>query len=159
LRRETGTVRNIKDKGTRKKVSKALTRGIRRIQNMEIPSNGFILFTAWDGVEVVVPDRPVTHNSYACGKRFDTEKYHEYMLPVEKIGLADISVGKTTLLVMEGDFVSDKMVIQSGISGDHNQGGQSQGRFRRKRQQAIKQYLKRVDTERKRIASKYPGIS
>lgn len=50
LRKEYSTASNIKDKGTKKKVQKALKKLVSELSKMKMPDNGFIAFGAYNGV-------------------------------------------------------------------------------------------------------------
>ncbi len=62
----------------------------------------------------------------------------------EQIGIIDITGKEALISIQTGSFKELKYRISSGIPSNHNQGGASQGRFRRKRQEAIKSFCKRV---------------
>lgn len=56
-----------------------------------------------------------------------------------------------------GDTVIHKKTITSGIPSQHGKGGQSQQRFLRKHQEAVKSFVKRVYNETKDMAVVYIG--
>ena len=73
------------------------------------------------------------------------------MGPQKRIGKLFISTSKAIISVNEGGFVDVKFNLSSGIGGKHNQGGQSQQRFSRKRDDAVKQFFGRVREYMKRV--------
>ena len=50
LRKEYATSHNIKNKKTKKRVQKALSRLLSKISSMRIPNNGFLAYGAYDGI-------------------------------------------------------------------------------------------------------------
>ena len=122
---------------------------------MKKPQNGFFLFASYDGVLTIEPDYKVCVNDYSCGKTFQLDYLRTLMGPQARIGKLFISTSKAVISVNEGGFIDVKFNLSSGIGGKHNQGGQSQQRFSRKRDDAIKhffgrvrEYMSRVDVDR-----------
>lgn len=96
---------------------------------------------------MIEPDRPVVINNYLCGKSFDTYYLKQLSEHKDKIGIVDISIKKAELSYKQGDFEIPIKTLTSGIGHNHNQGGQSQNRFMRKREEAIDQFFNRVIDE------------
>jgi peptide subunit release factor 1 (eRF1) len=69
----------------------------------------------------------------------------------ERIGLINASIKITEISVKTGDFNDVVMRLTSGIPSQHHKGGQSQGRFLRKRQEAIKEYANRIKLNMKSV--------
>jgi len=134
--REVCTASNIKLKTTRKKVLKAL----QRVLEVDMRSN-MIIFAAHDGLWTITPDVPLTKNHYWCGKTFRTD-----LIPpnIKAVYIADISAKEATLKKKLGDYEEIIAHLTSGIASQHKKGGQSQQRFLRKHQEAIKAFNKRV---------------
>jgi len=141
LKREVGTAQNIKDKKTRKRVLKALNKMIYRISNMDVSENGFYVYANHKDVWVVVPEYKNPIDNYTCGKSFRTDYLESPGEPVGKIYLS------TKEAIIVKDFASSQEQLYhltSGIPSKHSKGGQSQNRFHRKREEAIKAFLRRV---------------
>ena len=134
--REICTASNIKSKNTRKKVIKAL----KRIMRVDMHPN-MMIFAAYDCIWTVVPEVPLTKNHYWCGKTFRTDFIQTN---IKAVYIADISIKEATLKKRLGDYLEVLEHITSGIPSQHGKGGQSQQRFLRKHQQAIKAFSKRV---------------
>jgi len=99
-------------------------------------------------------------NNYHCGKTFKIDLLQLHLNPKQKEYVIDVNEKTAKLLIKQGDFISTVETLASGISSDHNQGGQSQNRFHRKREQAIKQFCKRIlkrSKELEFIEPKYTG--
>jgi len=60
------------------------------------------------------------------------------------VGLIFIDGKKATISTKRGAYKKKLFSLTSGIPGDHGKGGQSRERFKRKRQEALKQWVKRV---------------
>lgn len=143
LSRETNTALNIKDSDVRKKVLKALNKLIPEIQKTKV-LDGYIAFSAYDGIWIIRPPIPVTRNFYECGKRFQTDYLKSLYGEQRKIGIVCLSTKHTTISVREGEFEDVKFKLTSGIHGQHKKGGSSSNRFRNIRDMDINLFFKRV---------------
>lgn len=151
LRKEYATSFNIKDKWTRKNVQKAISKIMNKLSNTKLPDTGFILFGSYDGVWIVIPDKRVNRDFYICGKTFDVEYLRQLMNPQQKIGKIQLSSKKTIISIIEGEFEETKFKLTSGIPGKHGKGGQSQGRFARKREEEVDAFLRKIYSYSKQL--------
>lgn len=71
--------------------------------------------------------------------------------------VVDIHIDRADVIHKIGNSVLYKETIQSGIPSQHNQGGQSQQRFLRAHQEAVKSFLKRIKKETKGMSVTYVG--
>jgi peptide subunit release factor 1 (eRF1) len=78
----------------------------------------------------------------------------EYQLPHVVV---DLHIDRADILYKVGASILYKNTISSGIPSQHNQGGQSQQRFLRKHQEAVKRFLKRVAKETKDMSCTHTG--
>lgn len=62
-----------------------------------------------------------------------------------------MSISDATIAIKSGDFEETIQKITSGIPSNHHKGGQSQGRYARKREEAIKEYARRVESYTKNV--------
>lgn len=143
LKREVGTAQNIKDKKTRKRVLKALNKLIGKLSRMEIPDNGFYAYAHHKDIWIVVPDYKNPIDDYKCGKTFRLE-YMES--PGEPVGKVYLSTKEAIIYKVRAGMEEQLYHLTSGIPSDHRKGGQSQNRFHRKREEAIKSFLRKVRT-------------
>lgn len=69
----------------------------------------------------------------------------------ERIGILTVSISDATIIIKSGDFEETVQKITSGIPSNHHKGGQSQGRYTRKRDEAIKEFARRVESYTKNV--------
>jgi peptide chain release factor subunit 1 len=85
---------------------------------------------------------PLCKDYYFCGKKFYTDELSN--VQEKKVGIVKLSISESTISIKEGDYIRVVHKITSGIPSNHHKGGQSQGRYSRKREEAVKEYTKRV---------------
>ena len=73
--------------------------------------------------------------------------------------VVEIHIDRAEITHKVGRSTLYKETIQSGIPSQHNQGGQSQQRFLRAHQEAVKSFLKRIKKETKGMSVTYTGNS
>jgi peptide chain release factor subunit 1 len=93
----------------------------------------------------------VNRDFYICGKTFDVEYLRQLMNPQQKIGKIQLSSKKTIISIIEGEFEETKFKLTSGIPGKHGKGGQSQGRFARKREEEVDAFLRKIYSYSKQL--------
>jgi len=133
LQSELSQARNIKNKTVRK----AVTRGLTRLLSVD-DYEGKALFS--DGEELVVEPYEGRKRHYHCGRdyvRVEVERLDPYLLVV--VDGQSAAVGTT-----DGDGIRVLWSGDSLIMGKHGRGGQSQRRFERGREEAVKQWLRKV---------------
>ncbi len=123
---------------------------------MEEYPNGYFVFASHKDVWLLEPSNKNINDDYYCGKRFLTEYLQESER--EPVGLIRLSTKEAIFYQDYGGYVEKISIHASGIPSDHNQGGQSQNRFHRKRQEAIKAFLKRIRKESKKQWDTEPRV-
>jgi len=84
---------------------------------------------------------------YKCGKSFDIMNDNS----TEQRYYVDLSMSKAVVYVIYDTARHVVETITSGIPSQHGKGGQSQQRFTRKHNEAVKSFLLRVKTRLKEL--------
>ena len=96
----------------------------------------------WDGEKLETKHYDGVRKHYVCGKALDKSLLFTKKTKTHLVCIIDAKerivglVGEGEHLVLDHDH--------SGISGKHNQGGQSAGRFERQRNELLKQWYKQT---------------
>lgn len=141
---ERSTASKIKDRVNRLSVENALVILITKLKTYKVlPKTGLILFASEKIIEII-PPIPLKHKIYVCGRKFVTEHLEELYTAHQghSIGFIIVDGSEIVLCIQYGtvqDVVYRKKVE---LPKNHNQGGQSQNRFLRLREEAYLHYYK-----------------
>ncbi|MBU1136179.1 MAG: peptide chain release factor aRF-1 [Nanoarchaeota archaeon] len=151
---EKGTASNIKSKTTMKNVVDALetiSRELKLYKNT--PENGMAIFCGnvsekegqpdlktW----IIEPPKPLKTRLYRCDQVFVLEPLKEMMEVDEVYGLVVMDRKEATLGLLEGKQIKVLRKMTSGVPGKYKTGGQSAARFSRLRDQAAKEFYRRI---------------
>lgn len=151
---EQGTAANIKDKTTRKHVIDSLEKMIRHLRLFrQTPPNGLAVFAgdasekegkpdiqAWS----IEPPVPINTRLYRCEQTFQLDILKEMLDIKETFGLVTLDRRECTIGLLKGTQISPLDNITSGVPGKIKAGGQSAARFSRLREEASKEFFKRI---------------
>ena len=156
LMQEQGTANNIKDKKTRENVISALEKIIRHLRLFkQTPENGLAVFAGntsdkdnVTNIEVfsVQPPHPLNVRIYRCDQTFLTDILKDMMEHVDIYGLIVIDRREATVGLLKGTNITRLAEFTSNVPGKTTKGGQSQQRYARIREEAAKEFFKRVGT-------------
>ncbi|MCR4284506.1 MAG: peptide chain release factor aRF-1 [archaeon] len=154
LEEEKGTATNIKSTGTRKNVTNALEKAIRKLKELgRTPPNGLAVFSGnVSGVEgqedlriwAFEPPKKMKVKIYRCDQTFVLEPLKEMLETEEVYGLIIIERNEASIGVLDGKHIKLLRNMTSGIPGKTRAGGQSSQRFARIRESMTKEFFKRV---------------
>ena len=155
MKSEIQSAKNIQSDWTRTQVTGALRKILLQINDMKkLPKNGLILFASNDNVELIEPPIINHSNIYRCGSDFYREPL-ELMTDEaagEKYGMILIDNKEATIAWFRGrNFVSLWHEDDSRVMGKHKKGGQSQRRFERGHEEAVKQWQRKVAAKANKI--------
>jgi len=168
VEQEKGTASNIKSKTTRKNVLDALESISRELKKYKkTPENGMVIFCGnvaeKEGQQdiklwVIEPPQPLKIRMYRCDKEFVLDPLRE-MLEVEEVyGLVVMDRREATLGLLEGKQIKVLRKMTSGVPGKTEKGGQSAARFRRIREQAAKEFFRRIAESMKELYFNLPKL-
>lgn len=156
LTTEFGTASNIKSRVNRQAVLSAITSAINRLKRYSrIPPNGLALFTgeildpALDGkprkiLVDIVPFKPLANFTYLCDSKFHLESLQDLLVDDDAYGFI-IMDGACSLfgrVCGQAKTVLQKIFVD--LPKKHGRGGQSSVRFARLREEARKNYVRKV---------------
>lgn len=154
IAQEQGTASNIKDKTTRQHVTDALERMIRHLKLFkQTPPNGLAVFSGdaseRDGkpdiqVWSIEPPMPINTRLYRCEQTFQLDILKEMMEVKETYGIVTLDRRECTIGLLKGTQISVLDNITSGVPGKVKAGGQSAQRYSRLREEASKEFFKRI---------------
>ena len=169
LREEHSTASNIKSKNTRKNVMEAIVKVIQRLKLFKRPPlNGLVLFCGaipQNGVGsekleiyVIEPPEPINLYYYRCDQNFHLKPLRDILTEKETYGIFLIDGNSTTIATLKGRTLNIVKEFNSGLSGKHRRGGQSQRRFERLRETQVNNYYKRVGNHANKIFLEIQGL-
>ncbi len=169
LREEHSTASNIKSKSTRKNVMEAIVKVIQRLKLFKRPPlNGLVLFCGaipQNGVGsekleiyVIEPPEPINLYYYRCDQNFHLKPLRDILTEKETYGIFLIDGNSTTIATLKGRTLNIVKEYNSGLSGKHRRGGQSQRRFERLRETQVNDYYKRVGNHANKIFLEIQGL-
>lgn len=154
LFQEQGTASNIKDKRTRENVIASLEKIIRHLRLFkQTPENGLAVFAGNTSekdnvinIEVfsVEPPIPLNTRIYRCDQTFMTDILKDMIEHTETYGLVVIDRREATLGLLRGTAITVLTEFSSNVPGKTTKGGQSQQRYARLREEAAKEFFKKV---------------
>ncbi|MEM1535113.1 MAG: peptide chain release factor aRF-1 [Candidatus Pacearchaeota archaeon] len=155
LEYEKSMAENIKSKTTRQNVIAAIEMILRQLKfYKKTPENGLAIFAGNVSREEGKPDLrvwaieppfPLSTKLYHCDQNFFLEPLKEMLEQrKERIGLLVIDKKEATLGLLEGKNIKRLLYLSSGIPSKIRAGGQSAARFERLREEATKEFYRRV---------------
>jgi peptide chain release factor subunit 1 len=157
LSQEQGTASNIKSTSTRKNVQDALERMIQHLRlYKQTPQNGLAAFSGnvaeregQSDVKVwsIEPPVPLNLRLYRCDKQFVLEPMHDMMEIKEVYGLIVMDRRESDVAFLKGKTIILLSKETSNVPGKTRAGGQSAARFMRLREDAAKDFYKKVASQ------------
>lgn len=111
--------------------------------------NDFIAFTDDQFINHVIATRPFFEPSWTLDTKFDTGELLEFIQAEKHWAL--VSAGNTRIFHEENGVYQELDPVKSRVDHSHSQGGFSQGRFERKREEQVKEHLERVEERVKEL--------
>ncbi len=133
LEQELALSKNIKDKANRESIKKGLGKILANYSDKKV----FL----WDGTKLTIYGYYLKEFIYQCGKDFviptDNILKNRYLMMTMDANNCSIGMlsGKKLIMLWDKD---------SFVPRKHDKGGQSQRRFERARQEALKEWMKKV---------------
>lgn len=154
LSQEQGTATNIKSTATRKNVIAALEKMIQHLKVVgKTPEHGLAVFSGniaeregQENIKVwsVDPPTPLKTRIYRCDKTFQLELIREMMEVKEIYGLVVMDRREGNIAYLKGKTIVPLIKKTSNVPGKTKAGGQSAHRYERIREDAAKQFYKKL---------------
>jgi len=154
LSQEQGTASNIKSTSTRKNVQDALERMIQHLKlYKQTPPHGLAAFSGnvaeregQSDVQVWSVEPPVALNLrlYRCDKTFVLEPMKDMMEVKEVYGLVVMDRRECSIAFLKGKTIIQLAHETSNVPGKTRAGGQSSARYMRLREDAAKDFYKKI---------------
>ncbi len=154
LSQEQGTASNIKSTSTRKNVEDALERMIQHLKLFkQTPPHGLAAFSGnvaeregQSDVKVWSIEPPVAMNQrlYRCDKLFVVEPLYDMMEIKEVYGLVVMDRRECSVAFLKGKTIIPLAHETSNVPGKTRAGGQSSARYMRLREDAAKDFYKKI---------------
>lgn len=154
LAQEQGTAVNIKSTATRKNVIDALEKMLQHLKLFpKTPENGLALFSGnvaeREGqsdmkVWAIEPPVPLNQRIYRCDKQFVLEALWDMMEDKEVYGLVVMDRREGNIAMLKGKAIKPLTTITSNVPGKTKAGGQSAARYGRLREDAAKEFYKKI---------------
>jgi peptide chain release factor subunit 1 len=151
---EQGTASNIKSTSTRNNVIAALERMMQHIRVVgRTPANGVALFSGnvaeREGqqdyrVWSIEPPEPIKTRIYRCDKEFQLDILRDMMEEKELYGLVVMDRREGDVAYLKGKTIIPLTHSKSNVPGKTRAGGQSAARFMRLREDAAKEFYKKI---------------
>ena len=154
LNQEQGTAANIKSSSTKKNVIDALERMIQHLRLFKkTPVNGLAAFSGniaaregQNNVKVwsIEPPVPLKTRIYRCDKAFVIEILADMTDIKESYGLVVMDRREANIAVLKGKTIVPLRSTSSNVPGKTRAGGQSAARYERLREDAAKDFYKKI---------------
>ncbi len=154
LSQEQGTATNIKSSSTRKNVIDALERMIQHLKlYKQTPQNGLAVFSGnvaeregQSNVKVwsIEPPIPLKMRLYRCDKEFVLDILREMLDIKESYGLIVMDRREGDIAELRGKAIVPLASAKSNVPGKTKAGGQSAARYMRLREDAAKDFYKKL---------------
>ncbi|RLG53177.1 MAG: peptide chain release factor 1 [Thermoproteota archaeon] len=156
LRFEYSQAANIKDKNTRKNVQAAIKSILQHLKlYRSTPENGLAIFCGAvsygnvrgeEKIELIAiePPEPITSFIYRCSSEFYLEPLEAQLEEKEVYAVIVMDRGGAAIAVIKGASYKIVDELNSDVPSKHRAGGQSQRRFERGREEAVKRYYVRL---------------
>ncbi len=154
LSQEQGTATNIKSSSTKKNVIDALEKMIQHLRLFtKTPENGLAVFSGnvaeregQSDVKVWSIEPPVLLNIriYRCDKEFVLEPLYDMLETKEVYGLVVMDRREGNIALLKGKTIIPVAEASSNVPGKTKAGGQSAARYMRIREDAAKDFYKKI---------------
>ncbi|MBI4149754.1 peptide chain release factor aRF-1 [Candidatus Woesearchaeota archaeon] len=154
LAQEQGTATNIKSTATRKNVVAALEKMIQHLKIVgRTPEHGLAAFAGnvaeregQEDIRVwsIEPPQPLKTRIYRCDKEFVLELLRDMMEVREVYGLVVMDRREGDIAFLKGKSIIPLTKAKSNVPGKQKAGGQSAHRFERLREDAAKQFYRKL---------------
>jgi len=154
LGQEQGTASNIKSASTRKNVIDALEKMIQHLRLFpKTPENGLAVFSGnvspQEGkydfrVFSIEPPEPLNTRLYRCDKTFVLDLLSDMLDIKEVYGLIVMDRREGDIALLKGKSIIPLTKTKSNVPGKTRAGGQSAARFMRLREDAAKDFYKKI---------------
>ena len=154
LSQEQGTATNIKSAATKKNVIDALEKMIQHLRLFKAtPANGLAVFSGnvaeREGqqdfkVWSVEPPVPLKIRIYRCDKSFIVEHLQHMLEDENEFGLVVMDRREGDIAILKGKTIVPLSKARSNVPGKTRAGGQSAARFSRIREDAAKDFYKKI---------------
>lgn len=151
---EQGTAGNIKSPGTRKNVIDALEKMIQHLKLFnQTPENGLAVFSGnvsekegQSDVKVwsLEPPMPLNTRIYRCDKQFHLDCLRDMLDDKDVYGLIVLDRREADIALLKGKSIKKLNSFSSNVPGKTKAGGQSAQRYERLREDAAKEFYKKV---------------
>jgi len=132
IKKELSLAKNIKSKETRNSIIQGLNKILVNYQE------GYVFL--WNGSNLEIIEYPLKEFIYHCGNEFiapEIPKGNNYLLIA-------MDANHCTIGMLKGKSIITLFNKKSNVPRKQDQGGQSQRRFERAREEALKQWFKKV---------------
>lgn len=157
---------NIKSASTRKNVQGALRKISSFLKQIDfkIPKNGLAVFAGnvseKEGVTdlelyTIAPVQELKTKLYWCDSSFHLDPLEEMIKPTDIYAVVTIDKREATIALLKGKKYDILGKFTSGVPGKERAGGQSAPRFQRLREEAEKEFFKRVSEKLNNIFAEY----
>ncbi len=149
ISQEISTAKNIKLESTRKNVIAALEKIASILREIKkIGKNGLAIFAGNINGEikswVIEPFEPINLKIYRCDRKFLLDPLYDLLKEKEIYGLIVLDAKEVTIGLLKGSYIEVVYNEESNVPGKTVKGGWSQARYRRIREQALDDWLKKV---------------
>lgn len=168
LSQEQGTATNIKSTSTRKNVIDALEKMIQHLRLFtKTPENGLAVFSGnvaeregQSDVKVwsIEPPEPLNIRIYRCDKEFVLDPVKDLLETKEAYGLVVMDRREGNIALLKGKAIIPISEASSNVPGKTRAGGQSAARYMRIREDAAKDFYKKIASLMKDAFLGYEGL-
>lgn len=154
ITQEISTAQNIKLKSTRKNVVAALEKIAQQLRLIKkLPENGLAVFCGnVSNIEgrqdiriwLIEPPEKLNVKLYWCDQKFVLDPLMDMIRDTDIYGLIVLDAGHATIGLLKGKRIEVIKDFDSNVPGKTSKGGWSQQRYKRIREQALHEYLKKV---------------
>jgi peptide chain release factor subunit 1 len=168
LSQEQGTATNIKSTSTRKNVIDALEKMLQHLKLYpKTPENGLAAFSGnvaeregQSDVKVwgIEPPMPLNVRVYRCDKEFVLDPLRDMIETKEAYGLVVMDRREANIALLKGKTIVPVSEASSNVPGKTKAGGQSAARYMRIREDAAKDFYKKIAEMMKDAFLNYEGL-
>ena len=158
---EISTAKNIKSDQTRNNVLDALDKIATALRNIKkIGPNGLVIFcgnvSKQEGktdirIWVIEPPEPLNVKLYHCDQQFILDPLKDLLKEKDVYGLIVLDAKEATIGILRGKNINVVFNRESDVPGKTTKGGWSQQRYKRIREQALEEWLKKVGEKASQI--------
>ncbi|MEM0480625.1 MAG: peptide chain release factor aRF-1 [Candidatus Aenigmatarchaeota archaeon] len=158
---EISTAKNIKSDQTRNNVLDALDKIANALKNIrKIGPNGLAIFcgnvSQQEGrtdirIWIIEPPEPLNVKLYHCDQEFVLEPLKELLKEKDVYGLIVLDAKEATIGILRGKNIIPVFNKESDVPSKTSKGGWSQQRYKRIREQALDEWLKKIGEKASQI--------